>query len=489
MKKTISLLLSLLMLLTVASFASAEEPVELIWWMGATADAPVDQPMVEAALNEITAEKLGITIKCVYMSTNQIALAMASGEYFDMCFTTGGWYNDFSTNAFDGRFYNIEGMVQELTPDLWASMPEMLWQGAYVNINGENQLLAIPVMKDYGIEVYWILDKDYFVTEKGMEVPASMEFADIEPFMAAYKEDFPDTYPCIMAKEGPTSWSNFMDWILEDSMIALSYKDVGTEDATTIRMCFEIPEFIDRITTLHSWYEKGYISPDAAVTESLPRTARGVIQSGQGFYGADIIWSSARQAASVISRCDGPFLSTYSLRGSMTAINAASKHPEEALKLIEFANTNADYRNMMRYGIEGVHYEKNADGTVTKLKQGLDNYQPWPYTQASYSLSAVEASSFPGMDADPNAWQVVWDGYKDAVTSAALGFSFDYTPVEAEVNACKAIKEMYWAEIATGTSDPEVVVPQIIKELEAAGIREVIAEAQSQFDAYLASTK
>lgn len=484
MKKLVALAIALLMMLSLASFAAAEAPVELIWWMGGTG-APNDQAMVEEALNAITAEKLGITIKCTYMTNEQITLAMSSGEYFDMCFTTNGWYNDFATNAFAGMFYNIDGLVQELTPALWESMPEQLWQGSYVNIDGENQLLAVPVMKDYGIEVFAILDTEYFVNEKGMEIPFSMNLEDLTPYLAAYKEDYPDKYPMYMSKEGFTSWSNFLDWISQESMIAMSYNDIGTEKEGTIYLCFEMPEFRERIETIRSWYVAGYISPDAAVVESLPRTARGVVQGGQGFYGADIIWSSARQAASKITRIDGPYLSTFSLQGSLTAISAASNHVEEALKLIEFANTNKEYRNIMRYGIEGVHFNYNEDGTVTKTQQGLDNYQPWPYTQASYSLSAVEASSFPGMNADPNMWNVVWDGYKDAITSAALGFAFDYTPVANETNAVKAIKQMYWDEMQTGTSDPDVIFPQIIKELEDAGIRDIIAEAQRQLDEYL----
>ena len=481
MKKLAALFLALAMMLSFASITYATEPVELIWWMGTTADAPIDQQMVEEKLNEITREALGITIKCVYMTSEEIALAINSGEYYDMAFTTAGWYNDFATAVFDGLFLDLTDLVKTETPALWDSMPEMLWQGSFVN----DRLYAVPVMKDYGIEVFWIIDIDYYVTEKGMDIPANMTFAEMEPLLEAYKADHPTEYPLILSKGGITSWANFLDWVSEDAQISLSYSDVGTDEAGTVRLIYEMPEFVERVKTIRSWYEKGYINPDAAVIQSLGRTAQGVIQSGQGFYGADSIWSNARQKASAISRYDGPFLSTYSLRGSLTAINVATKHPVEALKLIEYANTNKEYRNMMRYGLEDVHYTWNEDGTVTKTPQGQTNYSPWAYTQASYSLSAVEASPFPSVPADPNMWQVVWDGYKDAVTSAGLGFAFDHSSVANQVNAAKAIKELYWSEMITGTSDPEVVFPQIIEELEGIGIREVVAEAQRQLNEFL----
>ncbi|GHU69786.1 hypothetical protein AGMMS49992_01060 [Clostridia bacterium] len=486
MKRLIPILLTLALVMCGVSFAQASaNPVNLIWWMGTDTTAPTDQAMVEAELNKLSAEALGITIQCTYMTNDQIRLAMSAGEYFDIAFTTNGWYNDFNMNVYDGMFKNIDGLVQELTPDLWASMPDMLWQGSYVNVDGQEGLYAVPVMKDYGIEVFWIIDIDYFVTEKGFEILPNMTFDAIEPFLAQYKADFPNDYPIKEPRGGITSWSNFMDWINEDSMISLSYNDIGTENEGTVYLAFEMPEFIERVSTIRRWYEAGFINPDAAVTQSLGRASRGVIQSGQGFYGADSIWSNARQKASAISRYDGPFLSTYSLQGSLLAISAASNHVEESLKILEYANLNRTYRNMMRYGLQDVHYTANEDGTVTKLKQGSENYSPWAYTQASYSNSAVEASPFPSVPADPNMWQVVWAGYSEAVTSTALGFAFDYTPVQAQVNAAMAIKEMYWAEMQTGTSDPAVVFPQIIKELEDAGIRDVIAEAQSQLNAFL----
>jgi len=487
MKKWLSLLVALVMLASMTAVASANETIELIWWMGTAAEAPIDQAMVEAELNKMSAEALGITVKYTYMTNEQVSLATSTGEYFDLAFTCG-WFNDFNTRAFEGMFLNIDGLVQELAPDLWASMPAMLWAGSYAVIDGETQLLAIPVMKDYGIEVFWIIDIEYFKNELGMEIPGTMGFKDIEPYLEAYMANPPadgPAYPLMLAREGITSWSNFLDWINAEMMISLSYNDIGTDKEGTVYLCFEMPEFIERIETIRSWYEKGYISPDAAVTQSLPRSSQGYVQSGQGFYGADAIWSNARQRASAISRYDGPFLSTYSLRGSLTAVSAASRNVEAALKLVEYANTNREFRNMMRYGLEGVHYTWNEDGTVTKTEQGITNYSPWPYVQASYSLSAVEASAFPSVPADPNMWQVVWDGYSEAVTSASLGFMFDPTPVENQVNACKAIRELYWFEMQTGTSDPAVVFPQIIAELEAAGIREVIAEAQAQLNAFL----
>ena len=96
MKKLLAIVLALVMLMAVG-MASAEEPVKLTWWLFTTGDAPVDWPEVEAKLNEISREKIGVEIEYKWMTADQINLATQSGEYFDLAFTCG-WYNDYATN-------------------------------------------------------------------------------------------------------------------------------------------------------------------------------------------------------------------------------------------------------------------------------------------------------------------------------------------------------------------------------------------------------
>jgi putative aldouronate transport system substrate-binding protein len=168
----------------------------------------------------------------------------------------------------------------------------------------------------------------------------------------------------------------------------------------------------------------------------------------------------------------------------MNAINAATPHVELALKYQELVNTNRQYRDILRYGVEGVHFNYLEDGTVMRTELGRTNYSPWPFSQGSYALSSVEAME--GVEVNPRMWEVIFAGYKDVVASNAIGFSFDITPVEVEIAAVQPIVDKYWAGLATGISDPAVEVPKMIAEMEAAGLRDVQAEAQKQFDAFLA---
>ncbi len=482
MKKTLSLLLALALLLSMCSFAGAEakEPVHLVWWMGCTTEAPVDWAEVEAVLNDYSAEKIGVTCEFKYMTSDQIARATQTGEYFDIAFTCD-WYNDFATNVADGLFLDISGKLDNY-PALKNSVLDMAWAGSTI----DGHIYAIPHMKDIGMEIFWILDSEYFLNEKGLEADHYISFEGIEEYLEMYKKDHPDDYPYKMANSGITSWQNCLaDWISMEYLIGLDWDAQGTEDELTVKTALEIPRWVNRLKTIHSWYEKGYINPDAAVTESMGRAIAGVVQSGQGWFGAETIWSNARQKASYISRYDGPYMSTSSLRGSMTAVSSTTPYADEALALIELMNTDPYYREVARYGIEGKHYIKNEDGTVTKTDLGNTNMSLWAYTQGHYTLGPVEASAFESVPADPDQWEKVFEGYADAKLSAAMGFNYDLNPVMTECLAIAQIIQDYKFELYTGTSDPDVVIPEMLEKMYDVGLQKVIDELQSQLNAYM----
>ena len=481
MKKILALALALVMLLSVCSFAAAEaEPVKLVWFIFCDSVAPVDWPEVEEVLNAYSAEKIGVTCEYKYMDSTQIALATQTGEYFDIAFTCD-WYNDYATNVAAGMFRDLTDDLPNY-PALRDTVVDLAWEGAKIN----NRIYAIPHMKDIGYEVFWILDSKYFLEEKGFEQDPYISFEGIEKYLEAYKTDYPDDYPIKENKSGITSWKNcLVDYLNMDYLIGLDWEAQGTDDEYTVKSALEIPAFVNRLKTIHSWYEKGYINPDAAVTESLTRPTKGVVQSGQGWFGAETVWANAIKKPVYISRYDGAYLSTSSIRGSMTAVSAFSDHPQEALKLIELMNTDAWYRETARYGIEGKHYTRNDDGTVTKTQLGQDNMKVQAYGQGHYTLGALEASPFPEVPTDIHQWEKTMANYANAKLSAAMGFTPDLTPVETQCLAVKQIIEEYMPELQTGTSDPDVVIPEMLERMNDVGLQDIITELQNQLNAFL----
>jgi putative aldouronate transport system substrate-binding protein len=465
-----------------------EGPAELVWLMGDPGQIPADQAIVEDELNKISVDKLNVKVKTLYYDNDKTTLAISSGEKWDMAFTCE-WFNNYAVQAYAGHFADITDKVQTLTPDLYATMPDVVWEGAKVN----GKIMAIPVKKDYAAELYWRVDKKLFVDALGMEVPEKMDFFEIGKYLEAAKKAYEDKvegandaqYPLKMNKSGLAGVDSGFDMVNRDVLLGIPYSAVGTADANKIVLTVDHPDLTKRLEALHDWYKKGYINPDAPTTEE--NFIYSSVKNGQGFYGADAIWSSGDKYQQVISKYSGPYLSTASIRGSMNAINANSDNIDLALKYQELVNTDKQYRDILRYGVEGTHFNYTADGLAQRTEKGVNNYNPWAFSQGSYSLSSVEAAE--GVKVDPKMWEVIFKGYEDLVATNTIGFSFDITKVEDKIAACKVVKEKYWTGLVTGSIDPAVELPKMIQELEAAGIRDVQAEAQTQFDAFLAAKK
>lgn len=487
MKKWLSCLLTVLLICTLFAIPAQAESsyVKLTWVQGTAADAPNDAAEVGEALNKISREKLGVEVEIIYMTNDQVLTSIQSGEVYDMYFTCD-WHNDYATQAFAGIFADITDLVPTVTPELYATMPEEVWELAKVN----GRLYGIPVKKDYCPEIFVEFDKELFAS-LGMEIPEEMDFLDLEPYLKAQKEAEPDKYPLVLTKS-PSGIDGTFNFVNRNALIGFPYSAAGTENATKIISVFEDEEMIKKFEALHEWYKAGYINPDAATTETTGvDTKVNYIKFGQGFYGADAIWSSSNQYAIQISKISGPYLSVSGVRGSLNAISSALESDPERLELClkyqELVNTDLEYRDTLRYGIEGKHFNYNEDGTVSKTQAGVDNYSPWAFSQGSYALSSVEASAFEAVPVDPNMWDVVFAGYEDAIVAADYGFSFDPSDFEMEIAQLTVIKEKWFGQIYTGTVDPAESLPAVIAEMEAAGLREVIAGAQEQLDAHLAS--
>ena len=88
---------------------------------------------------------------------------------------------------------------------------------------------------------------------------------------------------------------------------------------------------------------------------------------------------------------------------------------------------------------------------------------------------------------NPDEWKKVYEGYETANISDTKGFSFDPVNVEAEIAAMDAVWESYYAELITGTVDPDETMKAMKKQMEDIGIEKVQKEAQSQLDEYLKS--
>ena len=478
MKKVLSLVLTLALVLSMGILsAHAEEPAKIIWWV--YGDAPIDTKLVVEAANAYSAEKIGVTVDLLFKTDEQFATDMSTDTYFDMTFTCD-WVNSFVDNALDERFYDITDLVKTATPALYECIDEKYWDVAG-SING--RIYAIPTLKDMASEQFFRFDKDRYEAI-GITIPDKMEFRDLEPMLAAYKENYDDVYPLMLGKAGLTGMTNSAQWIA-GSYLCSPYHLAGTERESKIIPFWEDEVLMERYRLLHKWYELGYINPDAATIESIGSDIRAGVRSGsawRGYYTGYSSWAGINVEGSSYS---GPYMSVATMRGAMNAINAAASEEQAiaCLKYMELLNTDRTFRDILRFGVEGVHfnYINNDQGiqVAQRTEQGNSNWSMDGFVTGSVVNASCSSDSY-------YDWNEIYADYDKAILSTLGAFSFNKEPVESECAACSAVMSKYTAEILTGTLDIDEKLPTIQEELKIAGIDAIQAEAQRQLDEYLA---
>lgn len=478
MKKLVLLILTLSMILSVGLCpAQADEPTKIIWWLYASGDAPIDTQLVQEAANKYSSEKIGVVVELIFKNDEQFGLDMDTGVYYDMTFTCD-WANSFVDNANNEMFYDITDLVKTATPALYERIDQKYWDVAG-SLNGK--IYAVPTLKDMASQQFFRMDKERYEAI-GMELPESMEFADLEAYLAAYKANYDDVYPLMLGKGSLTGMTNSAQWIV-GSYLCSPYHLAGTERENQIIPFWEDEVLMERFRLLHKWYGLGYINPDAATTETIGREIRASVRSGSawaGYYSGYSAWGSMEvQGVSYA----GPFMSTATMRGAMNAINAAATEEQAVacLKYLELLNIDRTFRDILRFGVEGTHFNYvDVDGVkaVERTEQGTNNWSMDGFVTGSVVNASVTSNAI-------YDWEKIYADYDKALLSTLGAFSFNKEDVEAECAACSAVMAKYNAELYTGTLDIDEMLPTIKEELEKAGIFDIQKEAQRQLDEYL----
>ena len=480
-KKIISLIFIVSLIISVFSGCSStdegKDGIIRLRWVTYGASVPDDINEIVEAANAYSKEKIGVVVDLEIQPTEMINLIMASGEYYDMIFTCE-WLNSYDSAASKKLFYDITDLVESETPELYGIIGDY-WECAKL----DGRIYGVPTLKDMGTEMMFRFNSDYYEGQKGMEIPEYMTFEELEPYLEAYKKDFPHKYPLGVSKGGIPGFVNFLERIV-GNLITIPYKS-ETPKAVPI---WECEELIERYRLLHKWYTLGYIHPDASALESTAIEKDTPVKFGVAWRGYSGYSNPADWGFNVkTSIYDGPYISRATEQGAMIGICAGcdETHAKAALKYIELLNTDRKFRDILAYGIEGVHFEYLENGTVLRTREGIDRYQVSLYPFGSVVNASVESVSRDFLS-DPDQWKKVYEGYKEyGIFSKTNGFVYDKTRKEDIIATVNAIYSNYSTDLMTGTSDPDVVIPKMKEELVAAGIYELLDDVNSELEKHL----
>jgi len=446
---------------------SASGKPTLIWWFIGGTPNNITEGL--KAISDYTESKIGVRVDLKFSGWGEAGqrfqTIVNSGEYFDLMFTDTGTYGNF-VNL--GAFADITDMLNS-TPALKNFIPNGLWDG--VRVNG--RIYSVPTYKDSSKTDYFVWD-DTYLRKYSIDPTKVHTFAELDAAFRKMKSgEGQRFYPLLLSQSSLFSSWTYSDFY-DDLSLGLPTLGVGfTDNSRKVVSVFEQPEVMDKLRYLNRWYKDGIINPDAPVVQETPKQLPFFV--GQGWPSAAVTWQINNGVQKyVLEKVFGPLYSTGTIQGSLNAISANSRYKNEALKLIELVNTDRKMRDMMGYGIEGVNFTY-VKPTVVHLIN--DQWNPARYQQGSFfTMSDMEGSE--------GQWNEVRQQNEQASQSVLNGFLFDSRSVMNEVTNCKTVVSKYQNELLTGASDPDVAVPAMMRDLNAAGFQRIMQEAQRQVDAF-----
>lgn len=260
-------------------------------------------------------------------------------------------------------------------------------------------------------------------------------------------------------------------------------------DTDTVECYYYNDSYYETLKRTREYYEKGYIYKDAATSEeysdSLLRTGVGfaMVKALESGYTSSLNASVGTETVVKVITESKKSSSSYTKFGF--GIPVTAKEPEAAIQFLNLLYTENEFHDTLVWGEEGVDWVKQEDGTAT-YPEGVTAETVQYHTADFLYGNRVAATPWEGDGADIR--QVQAEENANVEASKYLGLTLDAEPISATVTACQNVVSQYKSQLTTGiASDVDATYQEFKDALQGAGIDEVIAEYQSQLDAWLAA--
>lgn len=437
---------------------------------------------VENAINDYILNTLGITDYKMDLKMGSLSdyvtntnLALASGETMDIIYT--GPLNTAVTN---GYLVKLNDMLNNELSGVMGVLPENWIRSG--TINGD--VYGVPCYKGMVLSWKYIYDENVYGDVVDWSTVDSID--DLDAVMPELKEAAPNERPYVYANQNVTL-EYFKDHV---STIGTYAATIG--DSTELVNIFATDAFKRGCEMAYKWSQAGYTDPEGS-TNTLSHDA--IILAGQSkgvmmghAYSIDTIEKmfTGNNSYGGVFKAVQIGTSDMSTNTLTYGIAYTSKNPSAAAKMLNLIWTDEFIASTLIYGLEGVSWEWNEDRTSIQYPEGL-GIDTVPYT-ALYSCGAF-GNQFLLYGFDGNTSEADKVFMKELMDNAwyppLFGFIPDSTKVATQVAAVSNVYDQYFKVLTYGDVNPDEYLPKFLAELESAGINDIIAEYQSQVDAWL----
>lgn len=470
MKKLMATLLAGVMLFSIAGCGEKKtgdngEIVTLKWLMPGDKEADLQTVIDEA--NKVLVEKIGAKIDMQLIDygafQERMNMYMASGDDYDLAFT--GYCNTYDKAVVNEALYPMTELINEHAPKLWDALPDYMWD--FARINGE--IYSVPNTQICSLPICVMVNKE--VCDKyNFDFSKVKTIEDFEPFFEVIKQNEPGIYP-YKPYHREYAWTY---GVYESIADKVAIKCDGSNELVYID---ETPEFKRGRQKFLEWRDKGYIRADVDTCgdDTADKMAgRYAFETSNYKPGMEAEIKNERGRDYEMIVLGEPYMAYNMGTSTMLGIGINSKYPEKAIKVIELLNTDKDFYNLICFGIEGKHYNLNEEGKVEIIEDG--GYKPNAAWKFGNQFNALIMAG-----QDMEVWEETKTMDASAVKSPLIGFFLNKDPIKTELSQLSAIQK----EGEKAYTDAEYEA--YINKANLAGREKVMAEVQSQIDAFLAS--
>ncbi len=503
MKKLVIFFLSLVLMAGLLPMAQAADLpyVEIDWYVGQQPQP--DQQTVEDKLNEYLMEKLNMKINMKFMSSgdwvSKMGTMIASGADLGIIGFGSQSKSDYVVESQRGAFYPITKLLDEIAPETKALFPDEIWEA--MKINGE--IYGIPSLKDNGYFISLLYNAD-MADKYGIDVD-KYQYRDFRDLGELFREakakrdaDKPEwaDRPIVWSVDLLYPYYFAFETFLNDSYLAVcnidGIMDLAGYTSDEVVNFYDTQEFLDFCLQKQAMVEEGLYAYDYTNMREWRYDGSVFAYVGWGYtYISDYQFSD--KYATRMKMSEHLWTETNNYFSAGTAISANCANPERAMMFLNLVNTDPYVATMMRFGVEGIHYKRDAEGKMTfegTINEDRANraYYYW-YGAPMGNLTIVEA---PEALSGPDGIMLkrILE-YNDAcIKPKHLGFVFDTAPVVNEIAACTNIVMEYQSELTRGQAASQEEVEDLVQEfrdkLKANGAEKIVAAVQEQVDAWMA---
>jgi len=474
--------------------------VTLDYYIVGTGDTPV-RPAVEAAINAYIEPLIGAKVVFHIIGwgdwASKAITGIQAGEKMDIFFTAD-WFNYMQLVS--------EGLLTPLNDDKGpnGNLLNQYGQGILKSLNpafitgtqidGVNY--AVPTNKELSVPWGFVYNAT-IADEIGFtdaDAAKCKTMADLEPWIAKAKAKHPDLYPYLTdGSVGFLQWiHSFASGINDYEVNMLAAPDASGKYDESIVVPMESDWMKAYLTTVHDWFKKGYINPDASLstfdTSKDLNAGKFFIEpmplKGSNIKAQELVIASGNKDLQLKEIYESPkIVASSDAGGSMLAIPKVSDYPVQAMKLLNLMHTDSKLINMMLYGVPDTMWKLDADGRVNVIDGTWLGAHPGAWVWADVTIQSVTNKE----DPNKNAMLIAYS--KDALMIPSLGFRFRNESVAAELTAINAVVDGSQRALMTGYVDPATELPKLIQALKDAGLEKVRAEVEKQYLAWKAATK